>query len=438
VLGEEALPAELAGARRVLVSCDVRDEAAIATVLSEILPLLGDRENLVVVAGIADARLIEVDRSYAAAQHWQGHLVSASAELVTLYDFLSRNHVAFTTTPESVLFSVEQGFEYPLSAARRPPAFLAFRPWEGTVDPGWLVNWIGARTRTSVQTELRGYTAPTFQRGEYPAVSEELFEWLDVLESVLEAGELFTMVELGAGWGRWLVNAAVALRQLDPERPTRLVGVEAEPTHYKWLRRHLLDNSIDPKQHRLIRAAVAERDGWVSFQRGDAADWYGQAIERGDPAAKLAGPASRLIRWSRNTAANRTAFGHSARKVRRSRAVSLARILAPLDRVDLIHVDVQGAEAAVLEAAAAELDAKVARVHVGTHDEENEERLRTLFATLGWECRFDFPGRSQSLTPWGPVAFQDGVQSWKNPQRAATTSSDEISTSDATEPRLST
>lgn len=432
----EPLDGDPAGAGRVLVAYDVHDAGALEDLLAGLLPALGDRENAVVVLGVDDARFGRRDPAYFDSAdrrtYWQGELFSTSPALVELYDFLSRNRIAFTTAAESLRtlgaderyplgeggslwFSVGRDVTYPSVAQPAAPALRAFQPWEGTVQPGWLVNWVGARTRTSFQADTRGYEAPTFERTAYPPVSDEYFEWIDVLESVLEARGGFTMVELGAGYGRWLVNAAVALGQVAPERRVLLVGVEGEPTHYRWLRRHLRDNGLDPREHRLIRAAVSARDGWVRFQRGDASGWYGQAITRSDPSARLAGPVSRLIRWTRNTAANRLAFGSSARKVRWTRSVSLSTVLEPLDRVDLVHVDVQGAEAEVLEAGREHLAVKVRRVHVGTHDRENELRLRGLFGELGWECRFDYPGLSQSMTPWGPVAFQDGVQSWLNP-----------------------
>lgn len=283
------------------------------------------------------------------------------------------------------------------------------------MEPGWDVNWLGVRTRTEVQSVMRGYETPTFVRTEPPPASEDSFEWIDVLESVCESEGPFTMVELGAGWGRWLVNAVAALRQLDPERSFLLVGVEAEPTHFEWLRRHLLDNDIDPKGQILVKAAVSARSGRVRFQRGDAAGWYGQSVERDDPAAKLAGPVSRLVRWTRNSVANRAALGPDARRVRRARAVTLAALLEPLELVDLVDADVQGVEADVLEPAAGQLAAKVRRVHVGTHGPENERRVRALFEQLGWECRFDFAGQASHDTPLGPVAFEDGVQSWVNP-----------------------
>jgi FkbM family methyltransferase len=295
-----------------------------------------------------------------------------------------------------------------------PSIFSRFEPWEGEVEPGLQVNWIGVRTRASVRN-ARGYAVPTFVRGELPSLSEDYFEWIDVLESVYESEQRFTMVELGAGWGRWLVNAAVASRQLRPERSLRLVGVEAEPTHFRWLEQHLRDNGLDPRQHTLIKAAVAEKDGRVRFQRGAAAEWYGQAIERDDPASKLSGPVSRLIRWTRNSVANRAAFGPHARKTRRTPAVSLNSLLEPLDTVDLVDADIQGVEADVFEAASDELARKVRRVHIGTHDRENELRLRLLFERLGWESRFDYGCHERNDTAWGPLVFEDGVQSWINP-----------------------
>lgn len=290
--------------------------------------------------------------------------------------------------------------------------FDRFEPWAGDVEPGWTRNWLGVRTRADIQsletaaTPVRVVFAP-------PDASEDLFEWLSVLESVAESEGTYTVVELGAGWGRWAVNAIAALRQLDDRRPFHVVAVEAEPTHFRWLRRHLADNGIDPSAQTLIRAAVAPSDGRVRFRVGDPAAWYGQAIERDDPAARSAGPVSRLLRWGGNTLHDL----RRAQRVRRVRAVSLATVLERLDAADLVDADVQGVEADVFEAAADVLDAKVRRVHVGTHGADNEERLRALFGRLGWECRFDYPGGGERETPWGPVLFEDGAQSWVNPAR---------------------
>ena len=85
-----------------------------------------------------------------------------------------------------------------------------------------------------------------------------------------------------------------------------------------------------------------------------------------------------------------------------------------MELVDLIDLDVQGAEADVLTAAERELDAKVKRVHIGTHSVDNEERCRELFGRLGWEKRNDYGSFTEADTPYGRISFQDGVQTWIN------------------------
>src|SRR5262249_13225188 len=98
------------------------------------------------------------------------------------------------------------------------------------------------------------------------------------------------------------------------------------------------------------------------------------------------------------------------------RAVTLSSILRRLGVVDLIDLDVQGAEADVLESAADSLADKAKRVHIGTHSREIEDRCRVLFRALGWECRNDYGLREEADTPYGRIWFSDGVQTWLNPR----------------------
>ena len=83
-----------------------------------------------------------------------------------------------------------------------------------------------------------------------PPVDGEYFEWIDVLESVALARDRYTMLELGAGYGRWAVRAAAAVRQRGISE-CHLVAVEADPVHFTWLQQHFCDNGLDPAQHTL-------------------------------------------------------------------------------------------------------------------------------------------------------------------------------------------
>jgi hypothetical protein len=112
----------------------------------------------------------------------------------------------------------------------------------------------------------------------------EASEWQALLDALAEASGRLTMLELGAGFGRWTVYAAAAVRLYRPELRYRLVAVEAEPTHFRWLRQHTRDNGLRrwsrAGSYRLVEAAVSGQDGGDNFYVGDPRAWYGQALVR--------------------------------------------------------------------------------------------------------------------------------------------------------------
>jgi FkbM family methyltransferase len=259
---------------------------------------------------------------------------------------------------------------------------------------------------------------------QYPLFEKEYLEWIDVLESVEKAEHEFTMIELGAGYGKWLVRAALALRQRKPAISPFLIGVEAEPTHFQWMKIHFRDNGLDPDQHLLVQAAVAAEDGSALFLTGHSREWYGQSIvpdQWTSPPRSLRHTLAILsLRLHRK---NDEQPWLSAKKTK-VKTISLRSLLRSLRHVDLIHIDVQGVEYDVLKAAASEIDEKVKRIHiqthgketVGTHGKEVEKELRDLFGSLGWIKINDYPVHSKSATPYGEISFVDGVQTWLNPE----------------------
>lgn len=269
------------------------------------------------------------------------------------------------------------------------PTFGRYPRWEGRVPENFIVNFLGVLTRTRYWPPYvrvsRRYPSNRYVNTEYPPFDEEYFEWIDLLEAIAAAEGHFTMLELGAGWGRWTANAAAALRLVGNLSAT-FIAVEAEPTHFGWMVQHFSDNSIDSGDVRLIHAAVARTEGKVGFHVGQTrwggpANFYGQSIGGPD-----------LVD-----------------------SVSLNTLLRPLQTVDLIDLDIQGTELEVLEAAAEEVDQKVKRVHIGTHGGRIEGGLRSLFSCLGWECSRCFASGASVSTEWGTISFQDGVQTWLNP-----------------------
>jgi FkbM family methyltransferase len=251
-----------------------------------------------------------------------------------------------------------------------------------------------------VGDELDVKTRPHFVSGQAATMighplPHEAFEWMALLDAIAEATTDFTMLELGAGFGRWTVRAAAAVRRYRADLTYRLVAVEAEPTHFEWLRLHTSDNNLGLGSSagtcKLVNAAVSRQLGEDSFYVGNAAGWYGQALLRPENVGADA-PTEPVP------------------------TVTLSSLIDPLDRVDLIDVDIQGAELEVLTEAAASLG-RVRRVYVETHSEAIDEALPAIFerAEGQWSLTAAAPLGARLVTPLNDASFDEGgAQLWIN------------------------
>jgi FkbM family methyltransferase len=282
---------------------------------------------------------------------------------------------------------------------RHHPALLRFEPWRGEADGRFSHDFLGIKT----DPEFRPQFSPDLPgplETSYPPPHNAYFELAFVLESLTAkpAPPRLTVIELGAGYGPWLVTAHRA-EQLSTGRPVDLVGVEMVPQHYEWMREHLSNNGIDPKEHRLIHAAVSDTDGEALYQpERDAHFDFGQhVIERrsarsgggerppGDPLAPVWVP-----------------------------CIGLSGLLRDYERVDLMHVDIQGEELRTLDGAMEELCARVRSLIVATHSRRIHRVLRRRLSGAGWECRYDFRLRKRERTSYGDVQFLDGLLAFVN------------------------
>jgi FkbM family methyltransferase len=248
----------------------------------------------------------------------------------------------------------------------------------------------------------------------YPPFDEEYFEWVDILEAVDQASETFVMIELGAGYGRWCARAAAAVRRKSNCR-FQCVAVEAEPAHYRWIHDHFRDNDMNPREHDLLWAAVGAQPGFVPFWVGAADGWYGQAIAVVGEKPPLPDINARRRLKARSVLGRPPVASSNDRSVTWIPCVTLADVIAPYPRVDLIDLDVQGAEYDVLASAIDLVNKRVRRLHIGTHSPQIEQQLRQLFTAHNWQKVNDYPGQATSQTPYGLIPFGDGVQTWVNP-----------------------
>lgn len=223
-----------------------------------------------------------------------------------------------------------------------------------------------------------------------PQMNEHYFDWVLTLEAVEKATDSFRMIELGAGWGTWVVTAALACRQRKAIKDIELLAIEADLAHYEWMNRHFRANGLDLSAHHLIHGAVSAEPGKIRFPViENPAEDYGastSAVYGGRPYVEVdAYTIEELI----------------------------GRMKGP---VDFLHVDIQGAEYDTIPAAMDLLKKNVKSIMVGTHQSlEQHNKLAKLFRDNGWEPRMEYDRGALCDTEYGEVQFGDGLIAYRNP-----------------------
>ncbi len=271
-------------------------------------------------------------------------------------------------------------------------------PYVGWAEPGFERGIYGVNIRDWLYTgESKGYVDRRPVHNEHPPIDEEYFEWIALLATITKARGRFCMAEIGAGWGRWMASAAVLCRQKGVE--FSLIGVEAEPSHFEWMKMVLGDNDVDPDAHHLVQAAVAGHDGDVILTGPDAPRtvWGHRTVRPEEVKAWETLPG--YLFWT-------------------VRGCSLQTVFANHEHIDLVDLDIQGVEYDVLAPSFETLNSKAGVVHIGTHSRAVEKLLTKAFRANGWRNVFSYPSHSDADTMFGRVTFTDGVQTWVNPMRA--------------------
>ncbi|WP_173983246.1 hypothetical protein, partial [Magnetospirillum sp. SS-4] len=240
------------------------------------------------------------------------------------------------------------------------------------------------------------------------------YRLLDLLMALEAADRRFVMIEAGAGYGRWLVTAAALIRRhpgLDI-RETRLVGVEPHPTRFQWLLRHFTDNDLDPADHDLINVAIHVAAEPVLFRRDaspalpdDEACNYDQGLAFFEGWREAARRHREMV----------VATDGGSHRLSSVAALPMSSLLDRVDgAVDLLHLDLRGAELQAVTAALPALAERVKRLHVASINEAGDMDLARQLVAAGFDMIRHRPAASISLTAEGVLRTADGIQTWTN------------------------
>ena len=258
---------------------------------------------------------------------------------------------------------------------------------------GFIVDHLGVKTRGSSLWDQVQYLVGTVIPPPIPNdFHAEAIEWIGLLKSVRSARGGFVAMELGAGLGPWVVAGAVAARNAGI-RDISLLAVEGDPGHFGFMKQHFLDNGLNPDQHLLLQAAVGARAG--------RARW---------PCVEPRTATARDPIDDDNT----IALGTFEIAV-----LAFADLLRKQVRWDLVHVDVQGDQAVIREAALDELNVRAHWLIVGNDSRLIEGQLIHILMRSGWILENEKPVRF-AFQPNAPtmesLAQIDGTQVWRNPR----------------------
>jgi hypothetical protein len=262
-------------------------------------------------------------------------------------------------------------------------------------EPGVLINFLSTRVPVEVSPEILAPRAGKLEGKPNPGNwHADIAEWAAALRSVVMARDSYRIVELGCGWGCWITNMGVAarLRGLDVD----LIGIEGDSSHLDNARRTLeLNGFAEGNDFRLYHGIAGPQPGKAAFPREAGESWGGRADFYPDPEAL------------------------AAYEVDDAWQVLDCLTLQQLSEgkpIDLLHIDIQGAEHDYVLGNFDAIEAYVKRVLIGTHGRTIEGDLMRHFLQAGWTLEMERPA-IVPIRDGVPRTRIDGVQMWANPNR---------------------
>jgi Methyltransferase FkbM domain len=257
-----------------------------------------------------------------------------------------------------------------------------------------VTNFLGVKIRPeffpNILAERVGIVEPVPIPANWHA---DIAEWASCLRSVDLADDQFVMLELGCGWGCWMNNLGVAAKSSG--KKIKLYGIEADQEHLGFARSSLNDNGITKSEYVLSHGIAGKRGSIALFPSIESGiNWGGTAIFN---------PNAEQLRQATNSG-----------KYVRMPVVDIPALMKDEKKLDLLHVDIQGAELGLLTELFEFLCSKVRYIFIGTHSKQIEGGLFDLFTSNStWKLELERPAIF-TIVDGHPVVQVDGVQAWRN------------------------
>jgi FkbM family methyltransferase len=267
-----------------------------------------------------------------------------------------------------------------------------------TPEPGLICNFLGTRIPPSVFPQVLDNLAGTLEGRPWPGNwHADIAEWAAALRTVERAQAAgqpgYRIVELGCGWGCWITNMGVAARSRGLQ--VDLIGIEGDRYHLQSARDVLQMNGFQPDQFALHHGVAGPRPGKAIFpvHAVDGSNWGAEPVFYPPEPTLRAAASDKRVQVLDCFTLDQLAHGQP---------------------IDLLHIDIQGAEHDYVQGNVQAMTSHVRRVLIGTHSRIIEGQLFAHFLGLGWRMEMERPAIAP-LFGGKPEVRIDGVQMWANP-----------------------
>jgi FkbM family methyltransferase len=282
-----------------------------------------------------------------------------------------------------------------------------YRETKNEPKDGFITGFFGVRTRvTSLPQSIRPLSGKVLGIPWPNDYLAEAAEWIAMIKSVHEAETTFNMMELGAGWGPWLIEGAFSARKKGIEN-IYLVGVEADNSHFRTMEQHFRDNEFNPEDHTLLHGAAGTEDSVANWPVAeDSAEAWGHRPVRSSAADK-----EQDMHHLQDTIGK-----HPMQEIE---VFDVKKLLRRKDTWNLLHIDIQGWETDIVADAISEIGERVQRLVIGTHSRRIEAELLEIMHREKWmleaekPCLFNYYNHHSNFES---MTYVDGFQCWINPR----------------------
>jgi FkbM family methyltransferase len=258
--------------------------------------------------------------------------------------------------------------------------------------PNRFVNYFGVIIDPKFFPTILGERAGEVERETIPANwHADIAEFGAALRAVELAQGSFTMVELGCGWGCWMNITGAAARRCG--LTVSLIGVEGDEDHVGFARQALTENGFAAEEYRIHRGIASANAGEALFPSQEGGHWGLSPMFNATPEQR----------------AEVLATGH----YHALPMVPLSGLAADHQRIDLLHMDIQGGEHDLIAEALDFLRENVAYLVIGTHSRAIEGKIWALLEDAGWLLEMERPAIFMNHGDKLTISV-DGVQGWRN------------------------